>query len=392
MRNFVVEGAGHRHGERGICVGSTRKAVLDSIYRWAKDFEEPPVYWLNGLAGTGKTTIARTIVNRLFTEGCLGASFFCSSESKDRTEFENVFPTLASQLSRKYNELDSILPLQIGEIAYECQGGSWGTPWLVQYLGPPFSTVIVIDALDECGQCGGSGILSVVKEIVAGNRNVKFFITSRPGQDIQKELDSWEKTVVTTVSLHEIEFSKVNEDIRQFFQHHLLKLRRGQGGLDDWPTAGDVDRLCERANGEFVCAMAMVKFMDRMSQYPEERLEILLKSPEIRVFKQEIKLPKKTTICALYTSILQEMYNHYHDCKEELCSILHAVVSARGSISLSEMSKDLGFPVPFVDNLVRTFAWVGNNGHIELPKSWLTFLTDLGRRTNNRFYFPPPTP
>ena len=49
--------------------------ILDAIELWASDFNKLPVYWLNGLAGTGKSTIAQTIAERVFADGQLGASF-----------------------------------------------------------------------------------------------------------------------------------------------------------------------------------------------------------------------------------------------------------------------------------------------------------------------------
>ncbi|KAF9642863.1 hypothetical protein BDM02DRAFT_3063174, partial [Thelephora ganbajun] len=58
------------------CLKGTRGAVLDSIELWARNFHEPYVYWLNGLAGTGKSTIAQTIAERIFADGQLRASFF----------------------------------------------------------------------------------------------------------------------------------------------------------------------------------------------------------------------------------------------------------------------------------------------------------------------------
>ena len=387
--DYVIKDADHRHGSRGTCVKDTRRAILESIYLWASDFEELPVYWLNGLAGTGKTTIAQTIADGLSSEKRLGASFFCSSESKNRREFKNIFPTLAFQLSQKYKELGCVLPFET--IAYDFPGVRQ-TPWLVEYLGSltpvGISTVIVIDALDECKQNEVSAILSLIKKIAS--KNVKIFITSRPGQQIQEELDSWDKAIVKTVSLHEIKFREVNKDIRRFFQHHLSKLKGGRGGLDDWPATEDLDRLCKRANGEFVYAMAMVEFMDRKFENPKERLKLLLQSPESSVLKEEIRLPKKTTICALYTSILQGLPDsHTNDSKRDSHSILHAIVSAGGSVPLSDLAQGLGFLVSPVDNSVRTFARVDNDDRVELPKSLLTFLTDPDLCTDDRFCPPP---
>ena len=79
--------------------------MLDEIELWISDPNKPSVYWLNGLAGTGKTTIAQTIAERVFAGGQLGASFFCSRDFEDRSNLQYIFPTLAVQLARKYPEV-----------------------------------------------------------------------------------------------------------------------------------------------------------------------------------------------------------------------------------------------------------------------------------------------
>ncbi|KAF9644548.1 hypothetical protein BDM02DRAFT_3190497 [Thelephora ganbajun] len=55
-----AKGAEYRHGDRKRCLKGTRGAVLNEIELWARDFHKPSVYRLNGLAGTGKSTIAQT--------------------------------------------------------------------------------------------------------------------------------------------------------------------------------------------------------------------------------------------------------------------------------------------------------------------------------------------
>ncbi|KAF9645051.1 hypothetical protein BDM02DRAFT_3074913, partial [Thelephora ganbajun] len=81
------------------CLRGTRETVLSKIESWARDFSKSPVFWLNGLAGTGKSTIAQTVSERVFGDGLLGASFFCSRDFEDRNNLRLIFPTLAFQLA-----------------------------------------------------------------------------------------------------------------------------------------------------------------------------------------------------------------------------------------------------------------------------------------------------
>ena len=77
-------------------------SVLGDIMRWAEDPQERPVFWLSGLAGTGKSTIAQTFAEMVANNGTLGASFFCSRDYLDRKELKNIFPTLSYQLACRY--------------------------------------------------------------------------------------------------------------------------------------------------------------------------------------------------------------------------------------------------------------------------------------------------
>ena len=96
--------AEYQHGDRKGCLKGTRGAILDDIEHWSRVFEKPPVYWLNGLAGTGKSTIAQTIAERLTADNQLGASFFCSRDFEDKSNLHSIFPTLAVQLARRYTK------------------------------------------------------------------------------------------------------------------------------------------------------------------------------------------------------------------------------------------------------------------------------------------------
>jgi len=91
-----AHGAGYQHGGRKGCLRGTRETTLNEIESWARDFKRSPVFWLNGLAGTGKSTIAQIISEWVFAGGVLGASFFCSHDFKDRSNLHFIFPSVIS--------------------------------------------------------------------------------------------------------------------------------------------------------------------------------------------------------------------------------------------------------------------------------------------------------
>ncbi|KAF8755203.1 WD domain, G-beta repeat [Rhizoctonia solani] len=61
-----------RHG----CAPNTRVRILSEAMEWARKPDSPKLYWMNGMAGTGKTTIAYSLCEQLEKSKQLGACFF----------------------------------------------------------------------------------------------------------------------------------------------------------------------------------------------------------------------------------------------------------------------------------------------------------------------------
>ena len=179
-----AKAAEYRHNNRRGCLKGTRNRELTEIESWAKDFDENPVFWLNGLAGTGKSTIAQTIAERLFAEGNLGAPFFCSRDFEDRSNLQFIFPTLAFQLAHKYPDFRSHIVSILRsnpDIAHESLSSQMQKLIAEPLRETGISTVIVIDALDECKDDEpSSAILSVLGRFVEEDLKAKFIITGRP--------------------------------------------------------------------------------------------------------------------------------------------------------------------------------------------------------------------
>ena len=88
------------YGSESIrCYRETRKEILDEIEEWAEDPGSECIFWLSGMAGTGKSSIARTIARRFADKEGLVASFFFQAGEELRGDARALFTTLAHQLT-----------------------------------------------------------------------------------------------------------------------------------------------------------------------------------------------------------------------------------------------------------------------------------------------------
>ena len=396
-----AHGAGYRHGNRNGCLKGTRENVLNEIEHWTEDFDKSPIFWLNGLAGTGKSTIAQTIAERLFADGHLGASFFCSRVVEDRSNLQLIFPTIAFQLAQRYPEFrSSLIPLLESnpDIVHESLLDQM-EKFLVEPLQfADISTVIVIDALDECKDDDPeSAILLVLGQFASDIPGVKFFITSRPERHIMTGFRGILLEGLTDVFiLHHVEPSTVDKDIRRFFRHELSGLARRHGGVDDWPTDEDLDSLCRRAGGFFVYAVATLNFLDHKFHSPSERLDAIMKSPGSTVHEGKAKLKAYTSLDSLYTSIFQAAFLE-EDPEDDAVvrSILSTVVLVANPLSLSGITALTGFHHNRARRLLELIQSLlilpEDPDHPIQPfhKSFPDFITDSTRCSDPRFYISP---
>ena len=376
--------------------------MLDEIEFWTKDFNKPPVYWLNGLAGTGKSTIAQTIAERVFADGQLGASFFCSRDFLDRSDLKFIFPTLAVQLARKYADFrSSLVPLVQSDpaISHGSLSNQMNKLIVRPLMESAISTVIVIDALDECkDEEPASAILSVLGQFVSQIPKVKFFVTGRPEPWIREGFRLPLLAKVTDVFvLHDVEAGLVNNDIRLFFEHSFSVLAGRRPGLDNWPTREQLDLLCERAARLFVYAVATVKFIDHRNEDPKNQLDRLLQSPESTAHEGKTRFKSNTTLDSLYLSILQEAFGD-DDPEDDpkIRSVLGAVTLAANPLSSSAIASLLGFSIESVSlrlsSIHSLLILQEDVGRPVRPfhKSFPEFIVDPTRCTNQRFRVPPP--
>ena len=167
------------------------------------------------------------------------------------------------------------------------------------------STLIVIDALDECkDEEPASAILSVLPRYVDRIPQVKFFITGRPEPRIRSgfRLESL-RPITEVFRLHDVERSSVDHDIKLYFRTQLVNIAKSRSDCDitgDWPSSSDIDVLCAKAAGLFIYASTVVKFVAFRHQIPTEQLEKIISLPNNTAFEG------RAGVDLLYTQILEQ--------------------------------------------------------------------------------------
>jgi len=389
--------AGHRCGNRQGCLKGTRKEVLRDIADWLTSKRGQRVFWLNGLAGTGKSIIAQTFAETTFADGKLGASFFCSRDFEDRSNLQAVFPTLAFQLACRYPRFRKGLLQALKErpdVGHESLCSQMEKLLVGPLKATAIPTLIIIDALDECkDKEPASAILSILSRYVDQIPNVKFF-TGRPEPRIRSGFRLESLAPITEVlKLHEVKPEAVDRDIELLFWTQLSSLAKNRSDLDlteDWPSPSDIKILCRKAAGFFIYASIVVKFVASEGDPPTERLSLITSLPQSTIEEG------KSGVDQLYTKVLQQAFSGVHaDSSQRFLrfrTVVGTVLLIFNPLSIKSLSELLGHSTPHLHSTMRSLHSLllvpeSTKDPIHIfHKSFPDFLMDQDRCEDKRFF------
>ncbi len=172
------------------CLEDTRTEVLKRIWHWiapsteaaateptsddimiieptpviagnsSSDTTVEPIYWVNGLAGIGKSTIARTVAENAKDLDLLGASFFFSRQEKELSDAAIFIPTIAYQLAQSHPKVRPAV-IKVLQRDPGILQKSFATQLKELIIGPLCKVkskpvIVVVDALDECDNSKGA--------------------------------------------------------------------------------------------------------------------------------------------------------------------------------------------------------------------------------------------
>ena len=296
-----AHGAGYNTTKQ--CLAGTRVEILAEIEEWARspDPNTPPVFWLNGAAGTGKSAIAHTLAVQFNQRNELGSflCFDCNYLAERR--HEKVFTTMAHDLASQYPGVKQRLVATIQDRKWLKQTTDIIQQWERLLVEPcaqlpratDCSILLIIDALNESGDTQSRDhLLSILahraRELPS---HVRILITSRPLDDIAQALRS--RSHIRSMVIDDIPKSLIDRDIKDYIFARLNQIP------DFFFDPNRLDFLVHCSEGLFQWAFVACEFIQgngRLSS-PEERFLKLFNSPTTSLTKLD----------ALYDTILQEV-------------------------------------------------------------------------------------
>ncbi|KAJ4202062.1 hypothetical protein NW759_015450 [Fusarium solani] len=293
----TAAGAAHDSSDswlQATCLENTRVDVLREIYEWASDSDSnsTTLFWLNGMAGTGKSTISRTVAQRLAEEGSLGGSFFFKKGETDRANPSKLFTTLAAGLSRWQSVMSQYIreaidqnPQIFDQMPHQHFSKLILEPLSQASLCSGKPVVFVIDALDECQH---HSITSIITDILPRARSLRhprltFFLTSRPELPIQAGFPKVERrNTYQDMILQDVPRDIIQKDLETFLRGTIEQIRirynDGSGRLPpSWPGKYAIQRIVNMATPLFIVASTVCLFLeDRRLGNPRRQMDKIL--------------------------------------------------------------------------------------------------------------------
>jgi hypothetical protein len=335
----------------------TRVQILAELEEWVFDNAAPKVCWLNGMAGTGKSSIAHTLSKMLDEKHMLGASFFCSrSASQEVRNASLVIPTIAYELSQSSPLLRSTIGQAIEDKPDVALFHTLSMQFRLLLVKPIMHALgasvkayktVVIDALDECTKLGT--VERLIEAIVecAPDIPLKFLICSRDTADIRNALHNNPVHPPKILSLHNVDRAVVQEDIKTYLQNSLSSIAQRSSQSSSWPPSDELDILLKRSDRLFIYAATTVRYIGKGVDF-KNRLTHIIRLPS-----------KKQTeaIDVLYNDIMVQAFHCELESYEEplIRQMLAAVVFLQVPLSLDVIASLLNMDRSLVPNFLEPF-------------------------------------
>jgi len=359
------------------------------------------------MAGTGKSTISRTVARYFADQRRLGASFFFSRGQGDLGHAEKFFTTIASQIAHALPTLKRHICKAVAEdhrIGTQGLSEQWKKlifrplSKLENSLSQRLPIILVIDALDECEREDRKDDTRVILRLLAEAKDLptiqlRIFLTSRPGVSIYHSFSVMSKFTHQDCILHHISKDIIEHDILIFIRYEFERIRKKRL-LSNWPKVEDINSLARDANGLFIYAATICRFVDR--RHPKKQLSIILQC--MGSSPLTLQTSPTQSLDEMYSQVLKSSISMNYD-KEDREEILDLFKQTVGSIvilsntlSTTALTSLLDLLIRDVDEILKHLqAVLDVPDALDLPvrlihPSFRDFLLDKNRCSNLHFW------
>ena len=278
-----------KHVEAGYnrdlrCMEGTREFLLNKIITWATDgsaqMNRSNTYWIYGLPGIGKTSLAHSISERLHDQQRLAGAFFCRRDDPNLDKPRNILPTLIKKLAIMFPPFQTIVAERLRNDPNLTQE-SMKESFLLDLISslprhPTHTLVFIIDALDECGDAlSRPRILRALTDAAAQAPWLRIVITSRPEVDIRRFFDGPAHSSHLRYDLTEDQ--EAGADLRTFAQREFNVVAEQWYLPTPWPEESLFENVISHANGLFIFVKTLVLALKHCKD-PTESLKAALQS------------------------------------------------------------------------------------------------------------------
>jgi hypothetical protein len=383
-----------------VCLPHTRVDLLRKIQAWVDGSDPRCIFWLDGIAGTGKTTIARTVASMYHRQKRLGASFFFSRGGGDISRADRLLTTFAWQLADNVRQLRPYICEAIME--QESIGTfSIREHWEHLILGPlsrldhgadAATIVLVLDALDECDD---DSDIRIILRLLAETRSLRntrlrIFITSRPESSVRRGFRQIPEADRQSFVLHDIAPTLVNGDLTLFFEENFAEIREKHHLPSNWPGSSAISNLVESSSGLFVWASTACRYIKEGEEFAPKRLTKVIDG-------QKASYGPHKQLDQIYLTVLDGFTNPNLDEDEiqeryaNLRAVLGVIVTIFSTLPMDALARLLHTKTEYLfDTLAELHTIVKIPKHTNLPirlhhPTFRDFLLDSQRCHNDNF-------
>ena len=263
------------------CMAGTRETLLNHIMAWAaNESDTSKIYWIHGLPGIGKTSLAHSICKKLHSTQRLAGGFFCQRDDANMSEIRNILPTLISKLAEIFPPFRSIVADRLRSDPNLTSKSMEDSVFLDFFRNlprhPKHALVFVIDALDECGNGQNRPVLlKVLTEATSYAPWLKIIVASRPEDEIQDFFNGLPRLSHSRYDLSTDQ--EAGADLMTFARSQFDLVAKTWRLSTPWPSQSLFDEVISQANGLFIFIKTLVLTLEQCDEDPDETLKTALR-------------------------------------------------------------------------------------------------------------------